>query len=366
MARAVRPVPTPIPRRRTVLLRRPGTVPLLLATLSASAPAPSRAAAPTALAVDVAAVGRLACPSPTRFEEALREVLPGVTFRASAADRVLLEDRGARYRVTVVGRTREFTDRGRRCDERARAAAVVVAMALEAAAAEAPPPPPPPPPTNTKTAEDEPSPPPPVEIPPAPPPPPPPPVAPPPPPPPPRFVDDLQFEIAAAATLAAATSSDLFFVGGPALRLSARWRWLGLTVGGSYLTPHFYPVVQGADGQTLGARVSRLPLDLGARAHIDVGRVQLATHLVALVSPAFIEPGAGLPPGRTVELEWGGALGAEVRVAATRQVYAFAGLSATLLVRRGQLEVGPAHVVDLSYPWLSASIGVAWTIRASR
>src|SRR5262245_25504462 len=76
-----------------------------------------------------------ACPNPTAVAAALAPLLPKdrVTTESIGdfAVAVQVVDLGSRYRVSVAGSDRDFSDETRSCDDRAQAAAVFAAVLIE-------------------------------------------------------------------------------------------------------------------------------------------------------------------------------------------------------------------------------------------
>jgi hypothetical protein len=103
--------------------------PLVLAALTAFAPAPAAADASVVIAGSAAS-----CPAPAAVAAALAVAVPNAVVTIASVDAVTasarIEDLGTRYRVRVGAAERVADDPGRDCGERARVAAIFVALTL--------------------------------------------------------------------------------------------------------------------------------------------------------------------------------------------------------------------------------------------
>src|SRR5579871_888246 len=302
----------------------------------------ARAAAATELRVSVTPD---ACPSPKALAGALAHAVPGARVVFDPAGAIEVIDLGDRYRVKAAGRERQFVDRARRCDERARAAAVFVAIELE----RAPPAPTPPPPTTPAPPTVTPAPPtaapaatmatPAVTRAPV------------------AAAARSELHVDAEATGALAVDFGAQVAGGGAARFVASWRFLGVALGVGGLSTVTLPLDRGA------ATLSRVPLDLDARALVRRGRLEGAVDLgVALVALTASGQGFAVDRGATVldvalRAALVGKLWLGERLALLASVETVAGRSRPLALADGA-------VVGATPPaWLTVALGVAVRIR---
>src|SRR5262249_30614441 len=137
------------------------------------------------------------------------------------------------------------------------------------------------------------------------------------------------------------------------------------------LWTRFYPVVTDPDTHvTYGANITRIPLDLGVRLHLEWWRrLRFAVQLSFVAIPEIVESNVPGATQRDIQVAMGISGALEFRVALIRQVDIFAGISATYLGRQADLlqinDISGKPYPDASapYPWLTASFGVVWSIR---
>lgn len=207
---------------------------------------PAFADAPRAIFVDSDG-----CPDARSVSSELQALLPHATFAdVAGAIRVHVSDEGERYRVATAGTERTLEDPRRRCADRAHAVAVVVDLILAPPRADEPPPP----------ARRR------------------------------YFVD-----LVAAADLELApgvAGGGLLTTGGAALRLDVGWRFVAATLGVRALAPLTESFGVGS------AQLTRIPVDLGARAAFRRGRFELGG-TVAFSAATLLVEGRDVSPARS-------------------------------------------------------------------
>jgi hypothetical protein len=308
------------------------SIAVLAAALGAALGAPRSAAgapddgAATALPVS----GDSTCPSPEAVTQAFSAM--GADWHELAARMggpgplATITDIGGGFRVAMIGRSRDYFDPRRDCEERARMAAVVVTLMVDALA---------PPPEAHETR------------PPPPPPPPPPPAAP---------ARSLTLELAAEGALAAAPSGDRSagIHAGVTLALGP----LALVAAAGASVPHTLAL------GPVRARIVRFPALLGARLGGRVLGADLGVELGAAGTLTQIENENPATPVRQTRPALGihGALVA--RFAARRRLSPIAGVSADLFPVSYAFTADPLGDVGHSARvWIGAWLGAAFDVR---
>jgi hypothetical protein len=282
---------------------------------------PALAAAPSSIAVDSDG-----CPDAASVSVELQALLPAARIGDDAsAIRVQIHDDGERYRIRAAGMERTLSDPKRRCADRAHAAAVVIALVLAPPELDEQQPPPPSPLAPRRPTV---------------------------------FVD-----LAANGRLELApdlSSGGLERTGGGELRLEVGWRFVAASLGIRGLAPARQTF--GA----VGAQLTRVPIDLGARFAWLRRRVELSG-LVGLTAAALRIEGLGLAPSLS-ETRWD--LAAHVVLAVrfwiTRRVgiEALSGLDVSF--RTINLVVDPVGVVGKTPRlWIGFGVGPVFRLRNS-
>jgi hypothetical protein len=269
------------------------------------------------------------CPAAADVASKLARLLPGVAVTAAAAGpageargasggaRVLVEDLGDSFRVSVAGATREMPDGARRCAERGHRAAVVAALALA------------PPRVDLPQREDPPGP-----------------------------GAPLSLLLEAAGTLATAPGNGGLWTGGGALRLSAQGERLGASLGAELTAPATMDLA-GAR-----ARIGRLSLDLSGRALWQGRSLHVGLDLGVAATVLWVE-GRDVPaPAQATRLEPGLRAAAFVQLSATGRLMPYLALEAVVAPRRYDLVVEPGGVVGKTpWLWVGGLAGVAFRMR---
>src|SRR6185312_5510321 len=208
--------------------------------------APAFADAPRAMFVESDG-----CPDAPSVSSELQALMPRASFAdVPDAIRVHVSDEGARYRVTTLGAERILEDPKRRCADRAHAVAVVVDLILAPPRVEEVP----------RPARRR------------------------------YFVD-----LVASGQLAlgpGAAGGSLLVTGGGELRLDVGWRFIAASVGVRGLAP-----VTERFG-IASARLTRIPVDIGARAAWRRGRLELSG-TAAFSAAALLVEGRDVSPARS-------------------------------------------------------------------
>lgn len=282
-----------------------------------------------------------ACPSRDRLTDALRTLLPRTPIldgEASDLLRVSVLDEGGRYRIRLGATERTLADAARRCEDRARAAAVVIALAVPPPSSPTPPVPAPPPP----------SPPPPSSLPP-----------PPPPPAPapttwPRLLRDLEVDGLVEATTDAGTSG---VAGGGALRFALGARYVAGSIGAAGLSPSTIPLGD------VAARLVRVPIDLGVRAQLPLGRVDLGAEAGVAAAVLVVEGENLATARRTIGVEPAARAALFARVWLHPRVALVAGAQLLVSLRPYRLLVEPSEVVGTTPRlWLGGRLGLLFPL----
>jgi hypothetical protein len=191
------------------------------------------------------------CPDAQSVSSELQALLPHSTFAdVAGAIRVHVSDEGERYRVTTSGTERTLEDPKRRCADRAHAVAVVVDLILAPPRVEELP----------RPARRR------------------------------YFVD-----LAASGRLElgpGAGSGGVLVTGGAELRLDVGWRFIAASLGVRGLAPVTESFSVGS------ARLTRVPIDVGARAAWRRGRLELSG-TAAFSAAALLVEGRDLSPARS-------------------------------------------------------------------
>ena len=294
---------------------------LLLALFSAAAASLAAAAASQPIAV----TGD--CPSAGAVTAALGSAL-GADARRAGPDIPRVSDLGDRFSVSAFGQVQQYADPARDCEERARAAAVFIALALNPPVL-----PQGPPPAPAATVEAPPLP----AIPPE---------------------SARWLDLAAAARLDGAPSSEAGPAIGFELRAAAGRRWLGLAATAGILAPIESRV------SSITVRQQRFPLSVSVTARRGLSpRLTLAGAVGAALVP-FTLRGEALASGQpATRLDAGLRLAVELRVRATPQLLPFLELHAELYPRGYQLEVAPlGNIGSTGRFWLGVSVGLAFEV----
>lgn len=278
------------------------------------------------------------CPGRAQVELAVRQALAASHGGGEARVQVAVEDRGPRYRVSVLGRDREFTDAARRCDERARAAAVFVALTVDPPSIDAPASPPAAPPPAAasvvlRRAQAS-------QV--------------------PQTIDrrrDLHLDVSALGSVSAGPHGDGSSVtGGGELRIALDWRWLGVAVGAGALAPAPVNLARGR------AMVQRSPFDLSLRLRGRRGRIGgLIEAGLLLAVTSIAGDGFAIDQGAT-RLDVGGRAAAALEVWCTERLAVVAAVEADLTPQR-ELAVGAEVVGQTPLAWVGALLGIAVRIR---
>jgi hypothetical protein len=188
------------------------------------------------------------CPDAQFVSKELQALLPHASFAdVSGAIRVHVSDEGERYRITTSGTERTLEDPKRRCADRAHAVAVVVDLILAPPRAEELP----------RSARRR------------------------------YFVD-----LVPSGRLGLAPGGQLLVTGGAELRLDVGWRFIAASLGVRALAP-----VTESFG-VASARLTRVPIDLGARAAWRRGRFELSA-TAAFSAAALLVEGRDVSPARS-------------------------------------------------------------------
>ncbi len=288
-------------------------------------PPPIVAAPPAEIRLELA---RDACPSAEAVASALAPLLPETRI-AEAGPVVTIRDLGDAFRIAVGPQQRTVSDATRECHERAVTAAVYIALVLD------------PPALPAVAAAIEPA----------------------------APLDATAVTVAAPASPAAIARGgvlalevagvgamapkDTLVSGGAAARLS----WGGGAVAGTLGATALLPVTQ--DVGSAGARLVRVPIDVGLRLRARRGALDVAGDLGAIAGLLFVR-GEDLATSQSatgVEL---GARAAAIVELPRRAWSPFVALELDVLASHG-LVVGGATVEDTPRMWLGLAIGVhAW------
>ena len=191
------------------------------------------------------------CPDAQSVSSELQALLPHAAFAdVAGAIRVQVTDEGERYRVTTSGTERTLEDPKRRCADRAHAVAVVVDLILAPPRADAPPPPP-----RKRYFVD--------------------------------LVTSGDLELGPGAG-----NGGLLVTGGGELRLDVGWRFIAASLGVRGLAPVTERFGVGS------AQLTRIPVDLGARAAWRRGRLELSG-TAAISLAALLVAGRDVSPARS-------------------------------------------------------------------
>jgi hypothetical protein len=191
------------------------------------------------------------CPDAPSVTNELEALLPHASFAdVPGAVRVHVSDEGERYRVTAAGTERMLEDPKRRCADRAHAVAVVVDLILAPPRAENPPRP-----ARRRYFVD--------------------------------LVTSGRFELAPGVA-----GGGLLLTGGGELRLDVGWRWIAASLG-----------VRGLQSVTesfgvASAQLTRIPVDIGARAAWRRGRFELSGTAAFSAATLLVE-GRDVSPARS-------------------------------------------------------------------
>jgi len=255
--------------------------------------------------------------------------------------RVEVDDLGESYRVTLMSadrkeRTRLYRDASRDCDQRARFVAVFIVLTLmppELLAelpVKAPPPPPPPAPVPTVVA---------VAAPPARPP-----------------TRAFRLEASAAMDFAPAIA-DAPSIASPGVefRLSAGRRTLGVTAGVG-VQPSSSFSVAGLDAHQL-----RVPFDVGARARLGAGPVELGVELGAAAAVFHASGVNPATPAGGTRLDVGARAAVALRFARpTTRIAPVIGVHALYFPKPYEIETVPGGVLGhMPSLWLGATAGAS-------
>lgn len=190
------------------------------------------------------------CPDARSVASELQALLPHASFAdVAGAIRVQVSDEGERYRVTTSGTERTLEDPKRRCADRAHAVAVVVDLILAPPRAEELP----------RLARR------------------------------PYFVD---LAASGRLELAPGVGGGLLVTGGAELRLDVGWRFIAGSLGVRGLGPVTESFGVGS------AQLTRIPVDIGARAAWRRGRFELGG-AAAFSAAALVAEGRDVAPART-------------------------------------------------------------------
>jgi hypothetical protein len=274
--------------------------------------------------------GSSACPRPEAVTSALgalgadwRELAAGLP---DAGPLATIVDLGGSYRVTIAGRSRDYADPRRDCDERARVAAVVVTLMVDALASSA-----------RREA--------PVAV-----------KAPPPPPapPPPRHAPALEAGLTGA--LGAAPGGD--FGAGVRAAVAFRRGPFALVAAAGASAPHTLAL------GPVQARLLRFPAALAVRLSGGDRRAELGVELGAAAALSVIENENPATPTRQVRSELGIHAALVARLAPSRSLSPLIGLGADLFPVSYAYAADPlGDVGRAARLWFSAWIGIAYDLR---
>jgi hypothetical protein len=278
--------------------------------------------------------GDSACPRPEAVTEALGAV--GADWRELGArlgaggPLATIADLGGAFRVTVAGRSRDYYDPRRACDERARTAAVVVTLMVdalapppEAAAPRTPPPPPPQPPLAPAAPPAE---------------------------------RRLALEIAAVGAAGVAPGGDSMT--GLRAGAAAGRGPLALVVSVGAALPHTLNL------GLVQARVLRFPAAVAARLGRRAGGVELAGELGAAGALVSVQNEAPATPVRQTRPQLGAHAALLVRWAAGRRVSPVVALSADVFPAAYDFVADPVGSVGrTARVWLGGWFGLSFDLR---
>jgi hypothetical protein len=279
----------------------------------------ARAAAPKTLRI----VSSDACPRPDAVANALARMLPETRIVGAADDApvVTLVDLGDGFRVEVGGQARTVPDAKHECEERALTTAIFIAFVLDPPTAPSPPSAPPvvaaPPPPAPRVLR-------------------------------PRLRPEVELELSALFVIA---PDETVLTGGGSARVFVGNRWLGGIAGVTALAPATFDV------GTAGARLVRVPVDLGLRGRLKLKQVGLSVDAEAVVVPLFV---AGTRVAQALSShgeDVGGRVAASVQLRRWRRWAPFLAIEVVATSRHLLVvESGPTR--ETPPVWLGLSLGV--------
>jgi hypothetical protein len=279
-----------------------------------------------------------ACPTPAQVASELKDIVPSLLVvleeERSGAFSARIRDEGPHFVVTADGKLRQFDDADRDCVLRARKAAVFLSLVLPQPGTPAPAAPKPPVPAAPKPPVVNSAPPRPAK-----------------PPWTPRWVPA---ELEVGGVFAASPGTGAALTGGGAVRVFFGSRYVGGVLSAAGLAPftlHF---------ANAGARITRVPFELGVRGRLPLRRVTLSLD-ATLVLGALITQGVEITPSASARrLEVGVALTARAEYWVTPRLAPFLQLAFEGIPSAYDFTVpGGATVGSSPKIWLTTTAGLA-------